>query len=137
MLLTFLLGAAAVMFAQSDRMSPYQGESDGVSAGGNWLEFHSTDPMTGAKKVRFELQSNNYFREDPNYKPRVNLYCDNGNSNWGTLILESDSLRQTALASGDNPSWRCRFESTTCTISKAGTGCAATFSPWTKARFAA
>ena len=59
-------------------MSPNQGESDGVSVGGKWLEFESTDPMTGAKKVRFELQADNYFREDSNYRPRVNLYCTNG-----------------------------------------------------------
>lgn len=77
-LLSFLMGAAALAGAQTGAMTPYQGESDGVSAGGNWLEFASTDKMTGANKVRFELQSNNYFREDPNYKPRVNLYCSNG-----------------------------------------------------------
>jgi hypothetical protein len=77
-LLSFLMGAAALACAQSGAMSPYQGEADGVSAGGKWLEFASTDKMTGAKKVRFELQSNNYFREDPDYKPRVNLYCSNG-----------------------------------------------------------
>jgi len=59
-------------------MTPYQGESDGVSAGGTWLEFHSTDKMTGAKRVRFQLQSNNYFKEDAEFKPRVNLICDNG-----------------------------------------------------------
>ena len=59
-------------------MTPYQDESDGVSAGGKWLEFHSTNKMTGAKKVRFEIQSDNYFREDPEYKPRVNLYCSEG-----------------------------------------------------------
>ena len=64
--------------AQKGTMSPYQGESDGVSAGGNWLEFRSEDKMTGAKKVRFELQSDNYFREDPNYKPRVVLFCEAG-----------------------------------------------------------
>jgi hypothetical protein len=63
-------------------MSPNQDESDGVSAGGNWLEFHSDDKMTGSKKVRFELQSNNYFREDPDYKPRVNLYCSDGKLKW-------------------------------------------------------
>jgi hypothetical protein len=34
--------------------------------------------MTGANKVRFELQSNNYFKEDSDFKPRVNLYCENG-----------------------------------------------------------
>ena len=77
-LLSFLMGTVALAGAQTGAMSPYQGEADGVSAGGGWLEFASTDKMTGAHKVRFELQSNNYFREDPNYKPRVNLYCDNG-----------------------------------------------------------
>jgi hypothetical protein len=69
---------AGLAFAQNGAMSPNQDESDGVNVGGNWLEFHSTDKMTGAKKVRFELQSNNYFREDNEYKPRVNLICDNG-----------------------------------------------------------
>ena len=69
---------AALASAQTGAMSPNQDESDGVSAGGKWLEFHSTDKMTGAKKVRFELQSDNYFREDSEYKPRVVLYCSNG-----------------------------------------------------------
>jgi hypothetical protein len=73
-----LFTCAALAFAQNGAMSPNQDESDGVNAGGNWLEFHSTDKMTGAKKVRFELQSNNYFREDNEYKPRINLICDNG-----------------------------------------------------------
>ena len=63
-------------------MSPYQGEQDGVSAGGSWLEFDSTDKMTGEKKVRFQLQSNNYFREDKDYKPRVNIFCSNGKYKW-------------------------------------------------------
>jgi hypothetical protein len=77
--LTFALFIwATLAFGQRGAMSPNQGESDGVSAGGNWLEFTSDDPMTGHKKVRFELQADNYFREDPNYKPRVNLYCDAG-----------------------------------------------------------
>jgi hypothetical protein len=74
----FLLGATMSASAQTGAMSPNQGESDGVSAGGQWLEFSSTDKMTGGKKVRFELQSNNYFKEDPDYKPRVNLICNNG-----------------------------------------------------------
>ena len=76
-LLSILLGAAALTFAQKGSMSPYQGEADGISAGGNWLEFASSDKMTGANKVRFELQSNNYFK-DTDYKPRVNLVCSNG-----------------------------------------------------------
>jgi len=77
-LLFFVVGAAALASAQRGTMSPYQGESDGVTAGGKWLEFHSTDKMTGANDVRFELQSDNYFREDPDYRPRVVLFCSNG-----------------------------------------------------------
>jgi hypothetical protein len=65
-------------FAQQGAMSPYQGEKDGVSAGGKWMQFQSEDKMTGAKKVRFELQANNYFKEDPDYKPRVEIICTNG-----------------------------------------------------------
>lgn len=80
---SLLLGGAALASAQSGRMSPNQGEQDGVSAGGNWLEFDSTDKMSGENKVRFELQSNNYFREDNDYKPRVNLFCSNGKYKWG------------------------------------------------------
>jgi hypothetical protein len=78
-LLFFVVSAfAAWAGAQSGAMTPNQDESDGVSAGGKWLEFSSTGKMTGAKKVRFEIQSDNYFREDPEYKPRVNLYCSDG-----------------------------------------------------------
>ena len=69
---------AVGMFAQNGSMSPYQDEGDGVSAGGQWMQFQSTDKMSGAKKVRFELLANNYFKEDPDYKPRVELFCSNG-----------------------------------------------------------
>jgi hypothetical protein len=64
--------------AQQGAMSPYQDERDGVSGGGKWMEFQSEDKMTGAKKVRFELLANNYFREDPDYKPRIEMICTNG-----------------------------------------------------------
>jgi hypothetical protein len=74
----FVVAAAISACAQRGAMSPYQGEQDGVSAGGNWMEFRSEDKMTGAKKVRFELQANNYLREDPDYKPRVEIMCSNG-----------------------------------------------------------
>ena len=76
---SFLVVAAAVSaFAQGRVMSPYQDEQDGVSAGGQWMAFRSEDKMTAAKKVRFELLSNNYLREDPDSKPRVELVCSNG-----------------------------------------------------------
>jgi hypothetical protein len=61
--------------AQRGSMSPYQGESDGVSAGGKWMQFESEDKMTGKKRIRFELIADNYFRADPESKPRIELYC--------------------------------------------------------------
>jgi hypothetical protein len=73
---TLLCAASAL--AQGGAMSPYQDEKDGVTAGGKWTMFQSEDQMTGAKKVRFELLADNYFREDPEYKPRVDLYCEDG-----------------------------------------------------------
>jgi len=72
---TMILFTASA-FAQGGAMSPYQGEQDGVSAGGKWMMFQSEDKMTGAKRVRFELLAENYFREDPNYRPRVELVCE-------------------------------------------------------------
>jgi hypothetical protein len=76
--IALLCASAVSAFAQSGAMSPYQDEKDGVSAGGKWMMFQSDDKMTGAKKVRFELQSDNYLREEPDYKPRVELQCENG-----------------------------------------------------------
>src|ERR1700731_983774 len=73
----FLIAAGVTALAQEGTMSPYQDEQDGVSAGGKWTGFRSEDKMTGAKKVRFELLSNNYLREDPDSKPRVELVCSN------------------------------------------------------------
>jgi hypothetical protein len=80
-----LLLCAAFALAQNGSMSPYQGEQDGVNAGGKWMEFRSDDKMTGARKVRFELLSNNYFREDPNYPPRVELFCEDGKYKMGNF----------------------------------------------------
>ena len=76
--LAALIMMAVSASAQQGAMSPYQDEQDGVSAGGKWMEFRSEDKMTAAKKVRFELLANNYFKEDPDYKPRVELVCSNG-----------------------------------------------------------
>jgi hypothetical protein len=73
-----VLLCSAAIFAQDGAMSPYQNERDGVSAGGKWMQFESQDKMTGAKRVRFELLADNYFREDPEYKPRVELFCEAG-----------------------------------------------------------
>jgi hypothetical protein len=72
------IGGVMLACAQNDAVTPNQDENDGVNAGGTWLEFASSDKMTGANNVRFELLADNYFREDPNYKPRVTLFCSNG-----------------------------------------------------------
>lgn len=72
-----ILASAVSLFSQG-AMSPYQDEQDGVSAGGKWMVFRREDKMTAAKKVRFELMANNYLREDPDSKPRVELVCTNG-----------------------------------------------------------
>jgi hypothetical protein len=78
-LCSILAGFAAISApAQQGTMSPYQGEKDGVSAGGKWVEFDSDDKMTAAKKVRFELLANNYLSQDPDYKPRIELMCTDG-----------------------------------------------------------
>lgn len=80
-----ILYSAVSAFAQGGTMSPYQGEQDGVSAGGKWMMFQSEDKMTAAKRVRFELLAENYFREDPNYKPRVEVVCENGKFKLGSF----------------------------------------------------
>ena len=73
-----MCAAALLAHAQGGARSPYEDEYHGVSTGGKWFEFHSEDKMTGAKRVRFELLSDNYLSEDPEYKPRIELVCTNG-----------------------------------------------------------
>jgi hypothetical protein len=75
--LTFVGVAVSSASAQHRVASPYQGEGDGVSVGGNWVEFRSEDKMTAARKVRFELQADNYLSLSPDYKPRVEMVCTN------------------------------------------------------------
>jgi len=83
--LAILMSVSA--FAQQGAMSPYENEQDGVSAGGKWTEFRSEDKMTGAKKVRFELLSNNYLRDDPEYKPRIEVVCTDGKYQYADFSL--------------------------------------------------
>src|SRR5258708_26900862 len=66
-----MIAAALSAFAQRRTISPYQDEQDGVSAGGRWMEYRSEGKMTSPQKLRFELLSNNYLREDPRSKPPV------------------------------------------------------------------
>jgi hypothetical protein len=54
--------------------------NSGVSAGGNWHQIDSEDKMTAAKRIKFELLSNNALRgsRDRESQSRVEIYCENG-----------------------------------------------------------
>ena len=75
--LTMVCSVVLLTTAQNTRMSPYQGEGDGVNVGGKWYAFRSEDKMTAAKQVRFELLSDNYLSTSNDYKPRIELVCTN------------------------------------------------------------
>ncbi len=64
------------LFAQ--RPYPPRETSDSVSPGGNWREFDSEDRMTAARRVRFELLSDNNLRENRAVQSRIEIFCDNG-----------------------------------------------------------
>jgi hypothetical protein len=53
-----------------------QQPSAGMPAGGNWTVFENEDPMTAAKKVRFELMANNFEGRDSSAK--ITLFCTDG-----------------------------------------------------------
>jgi hypothetical protein len=53
-------------------------QSDGVSVGGKWMEYTSEDKMTLAKKVRFELEADNFLRDSSYHKPKIEILCTNG-----------------------------------------------------------
>lgn len=50
--------------------------TNAVSAGGNWTESRSEDPMTAAKKVRFDLSADN--TRDNDDRARIILFCTDG-----------------------------------------------------------
>jgi hypothetical protein len=54
----------------------------GQSAGGNWIMYETQDKMTVARKVRFELDADNFLR-GADHKPRVVLFCTNGKLELG------------------------------------------------------
>ena len=85
--LCLLLGAGVVSaYAQYDpyRRSDRDSRSDrndfreGLNAGGNWQEFDTEDPMTGVRRVRFELSSDNTLRESRFVQSRIEIYCEKG-----------------------------------------------------------
>jgi hypothetical protein len=70
--LVLLIGAAVFALAQDA----------GVSAGGKWLKFETEEKMTGAKKVRFQLDADN-FLPDGDARPQVLIFCVGGKHKLG------------------------------------------------------
>jgi hypothetical protein len=52
--------------------------ASGASAGGRWRVFASEDEMTAAKRMTFELISDNSLRENRDAQSRIDIYCENG-----------------------------------------------------------
>jgi hypothetical protein len=61
--------------AQNDSARGESAKQPGISAGGNWLEFDKNDPMTDAKRVRFEIEADNFLRNSGYYKPKIEIFC--------------------------------------------------------------
>jgi len=68
----FLIVAAVFALAQDA----------GVNAGGKWMKFESEEKMTGAKKVRFQLDADN-FLPDGDVRPQVMIFCVGGKLKLG------------------------------------------------------
>ncbi len=66
------------VFAQYDGGRNDDGRGEGASAGGHWKVFDTEDRMTAAKRVTFELLSDNSSREDRYARSRVAIFCENG-----------------------------------------------------------
>lgn len=57
-------------------------QGPGQNAGGNWTMYDAEDKMTAARKVRFELEADNFLR-GADHKPRVVLFCTDGKLSLG------------------------------------------------------
>jgi hypothetical protein len=54
----------------------------GISAGGKWLKFETEEKMTGAKRVRFQLDADN-FLQGSSVRPQVMIFCVGGKFSLG------------------------------------------------------
>lgn len=76
-ILTMVLFFTVAALAQTRREErPDYGSGNGTSAGGKWTEDRAEDPMTAAKRVRFEIAADSATDRDEQGK--VILYCTNG-----------------------------------------------------------
>jgi len=64
-----------------DREDHQESRENRVSAGGKWMEYRAEDPMTAAKRVRFELPAENVNAEDRVDEARIILHCTDGKLN--------------------------------------------------------
>jgi hypothetical protein len=63
---------------RQDRPDREESRENGVSAGGKWTQYRNEDPMTAAKRVRFELPAEDTEMRDGEDQARVILYCTDG-----------------------------------------------------------
>jgi hypothetical protein len=81
----FLCVMAGTLCAQEGGMPPGENPDYGVpnarvpgtSVGGKWMEYQSEDKMTGAQKIRFELEADTLL-PDSDAKAKLILFCING-----------------------------------------------------------
>ncbi len=66
---------------RQDSQDRQESRENGVSAGGKWTEYRAEDPMTAAKRGRFELPANEVNTEDRVDQARIVLYCTDGKMN--------------------------------------------------------
>jgi hypothetical protein len=64
---------------ESRDSQPHNSRDNGVSAGGNWMEYRNEDRMTAAKRARFELPADD--AADTVDQARILLYCTDGKLN--------------------------------------------------------
>ena len=63
---------------RQDRPDREESRENGVSAGGKWTEYRTKDPMTAAKRMRFELSADDTDMRDGEDQARVIFYCTDG-----------------------------------------------------------
>ncbi len=76
-----LLSAAATSLCaqtDSDRDRDRDHGKASANAGGNWRAFDSEDKMTAARRVTFELLSDNAPAENRGYQYKIELFCESG-----------------------------------------------------------
>ena len=63
---------------RQDRPDREESRENGVSVGGKWTEYRTKDPMTAAKRMRFELPADDTGMRDGEDQARVIFYCTDG-----------------------------------------------------------